>query len=156
MYLAAQGGTETPVCERKKVSDGTTTKREPFEKALSPKVQCRYGFKDAHAVIRVTTPVGIVIPVSVTAAQIATLKKVFEEALGWTGGETERQLDPRAKVRFGFPDGHVDLCVKPIVLSPWIPLALTRDEIKSGKPVMEEVCLWAGLPQDVRSLQGVD
>jgi hypothetical protein len=138
------------------VTEGTATKREPFEKALSPKVRCRYGFKDAHAEIRVTAPLGIVIPVSVTAAQITALKEVFEEALGWTGGETERQLDPRAKIRFGFSDGHVDLCVRLIALSPWIPLALTREELKSGKPVMEEVCLWAKLPQEVKYLQGAD
>lgn len=135
-----------------------------FEKDLSPKVKLFYGFKDARAELRVIAPIGIVVPATVPATAIPRVKAVFDEAYEWNSkpegerekakGPWDREIEVRAKVTFGFPDGHVVIAVRPIKLSPWLPVEITREELLNGKRIMDDVYLWHQLPADVREMQG--
>lgn len=140
------------------------TVKEPYERALSPKVKLFFGYKDGRAELKVTTPIGIVIPVSISITQISLIKRVFDRFYGWAKktdeerlgglGDAEEVLDDRCKARGEFPDGHVDLSVRPVKIAPWVSIGLSREEVLTGKPVMDEVNLWASLPEDVREFQG--
>lgn len=142
----------------------TGTKREPFERILSPKVKVLYGYKDGHAKIAVDTPV-LEVPVPVPPEKIAGIRKLFTRYYDWAlkseeerkdgKGDIEEVLDDRCKARGGYPDAHVDMSVRPIKLSPWFPVALSREEIIRGKPAMDEVWGWLQLPEEIRMLQGV-
>jgi hypothetical protein len=139
--------------------------REPFLRTLSPNVKLFFGFKDGRGELKVKTPIAIVVPVTIPPEKIPLIKKAFDEAYPWAlkseaerkdgKGDIERVLDDRAKVVFGFPDGSVKICVRPIKLSPWIPVTLSREELLEGKPAMDEVNMWLELPKEVRDLQGV-
>lgn len=148
------------------MAEGTTVKREPFERVLSQNVKVLFGFKDAHAELRVRTPIKIVVPVSLTPVHIAGIRKSFSRAYDWAmkpeserahgKGDIEDIIDPRGKVTYGFPDAHVDISVRVVAtISPWLTAGINREELLLGKPVMEEVDLWAQLPEDVRMLQGI-
>lgn len=138
-------------------------KKEPFQATISPKVKILYGYKDAHAQVRVSA--GIEIPVDVLPEQIEKIKEAFDAAYEWAmksesdrtsgKGDTEKALDPRAKAKWGYPDGHISLYVRPIKISPWIPISVSREELIQGKKVMDEVSGWAKLSKEVRDLQGV-
>lgn len=138
-------------------------KKEPFEAMLSPKVKIIYGYKDAHAQVRVLSAMDI--PVNITPDQIEKVKEVFDLAREWAlkseaerksgKGDIEKVLDGRAKACWSFPDGHVSLYVRPFKISPWIPITISREELLEGKKIMDEVHGWAKLPQDVRTLQGI-
>jgi len=138
---------------------------KPFEENISPKVKLFYGFKDARAELRVIAPIGIVVPATVPPAAIPKVKGFFDEAYEF-GMKTEeerkntkepwdREVEVRAKVTMGFPDGHVVLSVRPIKLSPWLSAEITWQELREGKKVMEKVKLWYDLPEHVREMQGV-
>jgi hypothetical protein len=140
--------------------------REPFSKELSEHVKLLFGYKDARAELRVKPPGLPTIPVKVSPERAEAIKKAFDEAFVWAmkpeeerkagKGDIERQLDDRAKAKWGFPDGHIDLYVRPMKLAPWIPLQIDRDELLKGKPAMDEVFAWSQLPKDVREMQGVE
>lgn len=126
-----------------------------------------YGFKDARAELRIMIPAGIVLPVTVPQGKIDPIKKLFTRFYGWAmksederkdgKGDAEEVLDERCKARGEFPDGHVDLYVRPVKVSPWFPpVRLNRLEILEGKPAMDEVHLFSQLPEEVRKLQGAD
>lgn len=139
---------------------------DPWKRVISPKVRVFYGFKDGHARLEVTAPIGIVVPVKLNPAQISKIKETFDEAYRWAQkpederragkGDQERLLDPRGKVVFGFPDAHVVIAVRIVVgISPWLPLDVHRDELVDGKKVMDEIYQWTLLPEEVREMQGV-
>lgn len=137
---------------------------EPFVRSLSPNVRLLFGYKDARAELKVKTPIGVEVPATIPAEKIEAIKRAFDEAFVWamkpveertTPKETERILDDRGKVAFGYPDGSVKIYVRPIKFSPWIPVGISREELLEGKKTMDEVFQWFGLPSDVRDLQGV-
>lgn len=142
----------------------TESKREPFVSILSPKVKVLYGFKDGHAKVCVDTPV-LEVPVPVPPEKIQGIKRLFTRFYDWAlksdeerkdgKGDVEEVLDDRCKARGEYPDGHVDLCVRPIKLSPWIPIELSKEEVVRGKKTMDEVWGWLQLPEEIRILQGV-
>lgn len=135
-----------------------------FEKALSPKVKLFFGFKDARAELKVIAPIGITVPATVPPDRIPKIKEVFTEAYDFNskpeeerkkaGGPWEREIEVRAKITFGFPDGHVVISVRPAKFVPWLSVEITREELLEGKKVMDEVYLWYLLPVDVREMQG--
>ncbi len=142
----------------------TATKKEPFISVLSPKVKVLYGFKDGHAEVLVVTPIkDFHVPVPVE--KIEGVRKLFTRFYGWAlktdeerkdgKGDVEEVLDERCKARGEYPDGHVELCVRPISLSPWIPVTLSKEELIHGKKTMDEVYGWLQLPEEVRNFQGV-
>lgn len=136
---------------------------EPWIRSVSPKVKVLFGYKDGHAKLEVLAPIGIKVPVNLTAVEIEKIKRSFDKAharammteaeRGKLGIE-EEELDPRGKVTFGFPDGHVVISVRVVAkVTPWIPLDVTREELLEGKKIMDEVYQWTLLPQDVRDMQ---
>src|SRR4029077_20048105 len=137
---------------------------EPFERALSPKVKLFFGFKDARAELKVIAPIGIVVPATVPPPRIPKIKEVFDEAYDFNskseeerrkaGGPWEREIEVRAKITFGFPDGHVVISVRPAKIVPWLSVEITREEHLQGKKAMDEVFMWYQLPEDVREMQG--
>lgn len=141
-------------------------KKEPFVRVLSENVDVLYGFSDGHAKLKVRTPLGVVVPVNLSKDEILKIKDSFDRAYLWaTRPDEERQagkgdlggsLDPRAKISYGHPDGHVTISVRVVPkISPWIPLEISRSELLEGKKAMDEVSQWANLPEDVRKMQGV-
>lgn len=137
---------------------------EPWVRSLSDRVKALYGYRDGHAKLEVQAPIGITVPVTLTALEIEKIKKAFDLAYAWAmkpaderkagKGDQEQVLDPRGKVGFGFPDGHVVISVRVVAkVSPWIPLEITREELLQGKKIMDEVYQWSQLPKDVRDLQ---
>ncbi len=138
--------------------------KEPYERALSPKVKLFFGFKDGRAELKVMTPIGIVVPATIPPEAIPTIKKVFDEAYEWNTkpeaerkggkGDKERLIEVRAKVTFGYADGHVMISVRPMKLAPWLSVDITREELLEGKKTMDEVNLWYSMPSDVREMQG--
>lgn len=142
------------------------TKREPFTKELSEHVKLYFGYKDARAELRVKPPGLPEIPVKITPERAEQIKKAFDEAYIWAmkseedrkggKGDIERVLDDRGKARWGYPDAHIQLSVRPIKIGPWIPLTIDRDELLKGKPAMDEVYAWSQLPKEIRDMQGVD
>ncbi len=142
------------------------TKKEPFAKELSEHVKLLFGYKDARAELRVKPPGMPMIPVKIPIERVEAIKKAFDEAFVWAmkpeeerkagKGDIERQLDDRGRAKWGFPDGHIQISVRPVKLAPWIPLEIDRDELLKGKPAMDEVYAWAQLPKDVRDMQGID
>lgn len=138
--------------------------REPFLRSLSENVRLFYGYKDGRAELKVKTPVGVEVPATISPEKVVLVKKAFDEAYTWAmkpeddrkdPKEVERILDDRGKVSFGYPDGSVKIYVRPIKMSPWIPIRISRQELLQGKAVMDEVFLWKELPEELRSLQGV-
>jgi hypothetical protein len=137
---------------------------KPFEEDISPKVKLFYGFKDARAELRVIAPIGIVVPATIPPATIPKVKGYFDEAyeFGMKPEEErkkvkepwDREVEVRAKVTFGFPDGHVLLSVRPVKISPWLSTVITWEELREGKKVMDKVYLWHQLPDFVREMQG--
>ncbi len=97
--------------------------------------------------------------------KIEGVRKLFTRFYSWAllpeegrkdgKGDVEEVLDDRCKARGEYPDGHVELCVRPIKLSPWIPVRLSREELIHGKKTMDEVYGWLQLPEDIRNFQGV-
>jgi hypothetical protein len=138
---------------------------QPFEKVLSDSTRVLFGWKDAHAEIKVKPPVGPEVTVPVSPDQVERVKKLFDEAYLWAMkpeeerkagvGAREVELEARARGRWEFPDGHIELRIRPIRLSPWIPIKIDQVELVAGKPVMDEVYAWKCLPEEVRTLQGV-
>jgi hypothetical protein len=138
--------------------------REPYERALSAKVKLFFGFKDGRAELKVMTPIGITVPATIPPVAIPTIKKVFDEAYDFNskseeerkraGGPWEREVEVRAKITFGFPDGHVVISVRPAKIVPWLSVDITREEHLQGKKAMDEVFMWYQLPSDVREMQG--
>lgn len=137
---------------------------EPWVRKVSPKVKVLFGYRDAHARLEVQAPIGIVVPVHLTALEIEKIKKAFDRAYAWAmkpaderkvgKGDQEEILDPRGKVTYGFPDGHAVISVRVVAkISPWIPLDVSRDEVMDGKPIMNEIYQWTLLPQDIRDMQ---
>jgi hypothetical protein len=137
---------------------------EPWVRKVSPKVKVLFGYRDAHARLEVVAPIGIVVPVRLTAFEIEKIKGAFDRAYTWAmkpeaerkagKGDQEEILDPRGKVTYGFPDGHAVISVRIVAkISPWIPLDVSRDEVIDGKPIMHEIHQWTLLPQDVRDMQ---
>lgn len=137
---------------------------EPWVRKVSPKVRALFGYRDAHARLEVLAPIGIVVPVCLTAVEIEKIKKAFDRAYTWAmkpederkggKGDQEEILDPRGKVTYGFPDGHAVISVRIVAkISPWIPLDVSREEVLGGKPTMNEIYQWTLLPQDIRDMQ---
>lgn len=139
---------------------------EAFERALSPKVKLFFGFKDARAELKVIAPIGIVVPATVPSPRIPKIKEVFDEAYDFNSkseeerkkaaGPWEREIEVRAKISFGFPDGHVVISVRPAKFVPWLSVEITREEQLQGKKTMDEVFMWYQLPEDVRQMQGAE
>jgi len=138
--------------------------KEPFERDLSPKVKLFYGYKDGRCELKIMTPIGLSVPVTVPSEAIPTIKKVFDEAYLWDmkaeeerkdgKGDLERVIEVRAKVVYGFPDGHVVISVRPVKVAPWLSVEITREELIEGKKAMDEVNLWNLMPVEVREMQG--
>lgn len=138
--------------------------KEPYERVLSPKVKLLFGFKDARAELKVMTPIGIMVPATVPPPRIPKIKEIFDEAFAFNskseeerkkaGGPWEREVEVRAKITFGFPDGHVVISVRPAKIVPWLSAEITRAEHLEGKKAMDEVFMWYQLPEDVREMQG--
>lgn len=133
---------------------------EPWIRNVSPKVKVLFGYRDGHAKLEVIAPIGIVVPVRLSIAQIDLIKRSFDRAYAeLMKPEAERkiredELDPRGKVAYGFPDGHAVISVRIVAkISPWIPLEVSRQEVIDGKPIMTEVHAWSILPQDIREMQ---
>lgn len=136
---------------------------EPFEKRLSPNVIVLYGWKDAHAVVKVKIPgLGIWYPVEIAAEHILQFKINFDQAYEYgMKPAAERNLEKSVEFyaradcrgRWGYPDGHVELDVKRLII--WIPLSFTFEEFILAKKAMDEAYLWASMPSEVRELQGV-
>jgi len=57
-----------------------TTKPEPYERILSDNVKIYFGYKDAHAVVKAKTPVGIWYTVQIPADTIRKFKSNFDDA----------------------------------------------------------------------------
>ena len=139
---------------------------EAFERALSPKVKLFFGYKDARCELKVIAPIGITVPATVPAPRIPKIKEIFDEAYQFNskpeedrkkaGGPWEREVEVRAKIAFGFPDGHVVISVRPAKIVPWLSVEITRDEHLQGKKAMDEVFMWYQLPADVREMQGAE
>lgn len=142
----------------------TTAVREPFLRVMSPKVRVFFGFKDARAELRVMTPLKVEIPATIPPDKVGAVKAAFDaayvvammpEAERTRVKEEERAIDDRAKVAFGYPDGSGKICIRPIKLSPWIPITISREELLEAKKTVDEIFQWFGLPEEVRNLQGV-
>jgi hypothetical protein len=140
---------------------GAVQERRTFERILSPNVSLRYGFKDAHAVLRVRLPV-IVIWWSqeVPAETIFRLKPNFDQAYEYGRRpahertmtepvEFEARSDCRG--RWGWPDAHVELGVWKL---KWFWIDFRFEEFVLAKEAMDEAYLWAQLPEHVREMQG--
>jgi hypothetical protein len=141
-----------------------TDVREPFLRVMSPKVRVFFGFKDARAELKVMTPLKVEVPATIPAEKVAAVKKAFDAAYGVAMlpesdrakvKEEERVIDDRAKVVFGYPDGGGKICVRPIRLSPWIPIGISREELLDAKKTVDEIFQWLELPEEIRNLQGV-
>lgn len=140
----------------------TATKREPFTKVLSENVQVLYGFKDAHAVVRVRLPVVRTwYSVEIPAESIVKFKTNFDDAHTYgLRPEAERtmkepvQFEARSdcRGRWGYKDAHVEMDVWRLV---WFKLDFPFEEFKLAKAAMDEAHLWAQLPAEVREMQGV-
>lgn len=137
--------------------------REPFIRVMSPKVRVFFGYKDARAELKVMTPLKVEVPATIPAEKVGAIKAAFDAAYKVAMlpdadrvkiKEEERVIDDRAKVAFGFPDGSGKICIRPIRLSPWIPITITRDELLEAKKTVDEIFQWFELPEEVRSLQG--
>lgn len=141
------------------------TKREPFLKTLSENVNVQYGWKDAHAIVRVRLPIPLRpwYTVEIPADAILKFKTNFDDAYVYgSRPESERnmkeplQFEARSdcRGRYGYRDAHVELGVKRLFV--WIWLDFPFDEFVLAKKAMDEAYQWAQLPQDVRDLQGID
>ena len=146
-------------------------KREPFKKVLSANVEILYGFKDAHAVVRVRLPIPLRpwYSVQIPPDAIVRFKKHFDDAYEF-GVKTEEERKALIEAaapgrypvlfearddcrgRWGYKDAHVELEVKRII---WVMLPFPFEEFKLAKAAIDEAHLWAGLPADVREMQGV-
>jgi hypothetical protein len=139
-------------------------KREPFLKQLSKNVQVLYGWKDAHARVRVwippSIPIGFWYPVEIPAEAIVRFKTNFQDAYDYgLKPESERTLrEPvpfeareDCRGRWGYRDAHVELDFHRL---KWFTLEFPFEEFKLAKAAMDEAHLWASLPADVRELQG--
>lgn len=137
------------------------TTKEPFRKILSENVEIFYGYKDGHAIVKARTPVGIWYSVQVPADAILKFKTNFDQAYEY-GMRPEAQRTMAEPVEFearydcrgrwGFPDGHVVLGVREMLV--WFWLTFPFDEFVLAKKAMDEAYLWAQLPEHVRELQG--
>lgn len=137
--------------------------REPFRKTLSDNVEVLYGWKDAHAVIRVRLPLPLRpwYPVKMPSETILKLKDPFDKAFDYgSKPEAERnwaepvqfQARDDCRGRYGYQDAHVELEVWYIL--KWVKLEFPFEEFKLAKAAMDEAYLWAQLPAEVRELQG--
>lgn len=136
--------------------------REPFQRNLSQNVQILFGFKNAHAVVKVRLPgIGIWYPVEITAEHILKFKRNFDDAFqyGSRPAQDRTLKEPvefyardDCRGRWGYPDGHVELHVKRLLV--WIPLEFPFEEFVLAKKAMDEAHLWASLPEEVRAMQG--
>lgn len=142
----------------------TTATREPFLRVMSPKVRIFFGFKDGRAELRVMTPLKVEIPATVPPGKVGAIKAAFDAAymvamMPEEGRakvkEEERVIDDRAKVAFGYPDGSGKICIRPIKLSPWIPISISREELLEAKKTVDEIVQWFEMPEEIRNLQGV-
>jgi hypothetical protein len=138
--------------------------REPFQKALSENVEVLYGWKDAHAVIRVRLPIPLRpwYPVQMPADTILGLKDPFDKAFAYgmlpaAERNWEKPVEFQARKdcrgRYGYADAHVELEVWYLI--KWVKLEFPFEEFKLAKAAMDEAYLWAQLPAEVRDLQGV-
>lgn len=145
----------------------TTKDREPFLKQLSDEVALLFGFKDARAELKVKALKAVPVTVRVDHTRIKVVKEAFDAAYSHAmardadqkeAKETvvDRQLDERAKARWGFADCRIELSVRMTKFLPWIPMIITKEELLIGKPAMDEVWAWAQLPEDVREAQGLE
>lgn len=138
--------------------------REPYKKDLSENVILLYGFRDAHAVVRARLPLPLrpwwSIPVE--ADRLKALRQTFRGALDFGEGKSslilanpiEIQVLEDCKVRWGFPDRHLELSLKRFGV--WLPpFQFTFDELRSADQALDEICRWADLPDEIRELQGV-
>jgi len=140
----------------------TATKREPFRKILSENVEVLYGYKDAHALVRVCLPViRVWYPVEIPAEAIIKFKTNFDDAYAYgIRPEAERTMGIPVKFearsdcrgRWGYKDAHVELDFWRLV--KWFQLDFTFEEFKLAKAAMDEAYMWAQLPVDVREMQG--
>lgn len=139
----------------------TEAKREPFEKVLSENVTILYGFKDAHAVVKVRLPViRTWYHVQIPSEAIAKFKRNFDDAYEYgMRPESERtlmepvQFEARddCRGRWGYKNAHVELDAWRVF---WFTLNFTFEEFKLAKAAMDEAHMWAQLPADVRQMQG--
>ncbi len=137
--------------------------KEPYTKTLSENVNIQYGFQGGHVVVRVRLPIPLRpwYSVHVPSDSILKFKQNFDD--GYVYGMLPESQRTRKKPveftarhdcrgRWGYPDGHVEIGVKKIV---WIWLKFPFDEFVLGKKAMDDAYLWACLPEDVRTRQGV-
>jgi hypothetical protein len=138
-----------------------TVERQPFEKVLSPNVTLFYGFKDAHAVIRICLPVvRVLYPVEIPAEAIVKFKKNFDDAYAY-GIRPEAERDMKGPIQFearhdcrgrwGYKDAHVELDAWRLM---WFKLDFPFEEFLLAKEAMDAANLWAQLPEHVRAMQG--
>jgi hypothetical protein len=140
-----------------------TKKREPFIKALSENVEVKYGWKDGHAVVRARLPLPLKpwYGVDVSSKDLLTFKATFSGALNFGEGKSSLALvDPieievreDCKVRWGFPDKHLEFGLKRLGI--WLWFKFSFEELKLAKQALDDASGWAELPQDVRDLQGL-
>ena len=148
-----------------------TAVRQPFLKVLSENVEILYGWKDAHCVARVRLPLPFRPWYSqeIPKEAILRLKPSFDD--GFVFGsrpEAERaeavakepsrypvqfQAREDCRGRWGYRDGHVELDFRKAGV--WFTLPFLFGEFRLAKASMDEVHMFALLPEDVRSLQGL-
>lgn len=146
-------------------------KREAYRKILSQNVELSYGYKDAHGVAHVRLPVPFRPWYSqeIPKEAILRLKPSFDLAFDFgQKPEAERaaflakdsarypiQFEARedCRGRWGYPDAHVELDFRK--LGVWFTLPFPFEEFRLAKAAMDEIHLWASLPQEVRDLQGI-
>lgn len=136
--------------------------KQPFEKILSENVVVLFGWKDAHAVVRVRLPIPFKpwYPVEIPKDAILKFKTNFKDAFDYgMKPESERTLKEPVEFearsdcrgRYGYRDAHVELGVKRGI---WIWLNFPFEEFKLAKAAMDEAHLWAEMPAEIRELQG--
>jgi hypothetical protein len=145
--------------------------KEPFLKQLSEDVALLFGFKDARAELRIRLIKAVPVTVRVDHTRIKVVREAFDAAYAHATARdadqkeakeapkevvVDRQLDERAKARWGFADCRIELSVRMTKFLPWIPMIITKEELLIGKPAMDEVWAWAQLPVDVREAQGLE
>jgi hypothetical protein len=140
-----------------------TTKKDPFEKALSENVVVHYGYKDGHVVVKARLPIPFKPCYSMVVSEkdLRTFRATFAGALNFgEGGSSLALVDPieivvmeDCKVKWGFPDKHLDLGLKRLGI--WLWFKFTFDELKLAKEALDQAGAWMDLPKETRELQGI-
>lgn len=145
------------------MTDKSGAKREPFRKVLSENVEVHYGWTDGRVLVRARLPIPFKpwYSMSVPATDLTVFKQTFRGAADFGEGKSSLiLLDPieievreDCKVKWGFPDRHLELRLKRLGL--WLAFNFTFEELKLGKQALDDASAWAELPKETRELQGI-